>query len=417
MDENFARLNERFPNCWKPFGNGKRSCIGRPFVMQEVLLATAMLFQNFTFTMDDPDYELVIKETITIKPDNFYMRATLRHGMTPPELERRLAGKAGGRDESSTTKTDGDEKSPGKPMAVFYGSNSGTCEALAQRLAADAPSHGFTAAVAPLDDATENLPKDRPVVVVTASYEGQPAGNAARFVKWLEKIQGSETTGVEYAVFGCGHHDWTQTFYRIPKLVDATLEECGGKRLVAMGRADAAESDMFSDFEAWEDELLWPALANKYGAKPSDESPKSGLSIQVSTPRRTTLRQDVEEALVLSTRTLTASGPPKMHMEVQLPAGMTYRAGDYLAVLPVNPRATVSRVFRRFDLAWDAALKIRSDGPTTLPTGGEVSAWDVFSAYVELSQAATKRVSAFEIAEGELLTGEEYSCAGRGYAR
>jgi cytochrome P450/NADPH-cytochrome P450 reductase len=117
--------------------------------------------------------------------------------------------------------------------------------------------------------------------------------------------------------------------------------------------------------------------------------------VEVTTPRKTTLRQDVEEALVVSERTLTKSGPPKKHIEIQLPSGMTYKAGDYLAILPLNPKATVSRVFRRFSLAWDSFLKIQSDGPTTLPTNVAISAFDVLSAYVELSQPATKRVCLF----------------------
>lgn len=29
LDAEFARLQAAFPNSWKPFGNGKRGCIGR----------------------------------------------------------------------------------------------------------------------------------------------------------------------------------------------------------------------------------------------------------------------------------------------------------------------------------------------------------------------------------------------------
>ncbi|KAH6996594.1 cytochrome P450 [Ilyonectria sp. MPI-CAGE-AT-0026] len=395
-DENFARLNEEFPNCWKPFGNGKRGCIGRPFAWQEAILAMAMLFQNFNFTMDDPNYQLQIKETLTLKPNNFCMRATLRHDMTATELEQSLAGKAPTPGQKSTKKPTVEAKTQpttGKPLAVYYGSNSGTCEALAQRLATDAPTHGFSATtVRPLDEAKQNLPRDHPVVIVTASYEGQAPSNAAHFVNWMENLKGSEMDNVSYAVFGCGHHDWTQTFHRIPKLVDATLEKLGGTRIVAMGTADAAISDMFSDFETWEDETLWPALKEKYGTSAAgDMAGVQALSVEVTTPRKATLRQDVEEALVVSTKTLTSSGPPKKHIEIQLPTGMSYKAGDYLAILPMNPNATVARVFRRFQLAWDAAFKIHSDRPTTLPTDTPISARDVLGAYVELSQPATKR--------------------------
>jgi cytochrome P450/NADPH-cytochrome P450 reductase len=397
LDDNFAKLNEEFPNSWKPFGNGKRACIGRPFAWQEAMLAMAMLFQNFNFTLEDPNYNLTIQETLTIKPKGFQMRATLRHDMTPTELEQRLAG-SGTAAAKSQTKHAAPEPATGtgkgKPMAVFYGSNSGTCEALAQRLASDAPAHGFSVSeVSPLDTANQNLPKDRPVVIVTASYEGQPPSNAALFVDWLENLKGKELENVVYAVFGCGHHDWVETFHRIPKLVDATMQERGAERIVPLACADAAKSDMFSDFETWEDDTLWPALKEKYGAGgDSATSGVSGITVEVTNPRKSTLRQDVEEAVVVTTKTLCQTGSIKKHIEIQLPTGMTYKAGDYLAVLPFNPKKTVARVFRRFQLSWDAALKIHSEGPTTLPTDATVSAADVLGAYVELSQPATKRV-------------------------
>ncbi|KAF4447133.1 bifunctional P-450:NADPH-P450 reductase [Fusarium austroafricanum] len=394
LDDEFARLNKEFPNCWKPFGNGKRACIGRPFAWQESLLAMAMLFQNFNFTMTDPNYSLEIKQTLTIKPDHFYINATLRHGMTPTELERFLAGSGASSTHSNIKAAASTEaKAGGKPMAIFYGSNSGTCEALANRLASDAPGHGFNATtIGPLDQAKQNLSKDYPVVIITASYEGQPPSNAAHFIKWMQDdLTGNEMENVSYAVFACGHHDWVETFHRIPKLVDSTLEKRGGTRLVPMGSADAATSDMFSDFEAWEDNVLWPGLKEKYQVADDESSGQKGLLVEVTTPRKTTLRQDVEEALVMAEKTLTKSGPAKKHIEIQLPSAMTYKAGDYLAILPLNPRSTVSRVFRRFSLAWDSFLKIQSDGPTTLPTNVAISAFDVFSAYVELSQPATKR--------------------------
>ncbi|CAM1511159.1 Fc.00g086720.m01.CDS01 [Cosmosporella sp. VM-42] len=421
-EDNFQRLSEEFPNCWKPFGNGKRACIGRPFAWQEALLAMAMLFQNFNFTMEDANYHLEIQETLTIKPKDFHMRASLRHGMTPTELEQRLAGKGGVHHETSIKAAPGAadvQNDAGKPLAIFYGSNSGTCEALAQRLAGDAPLHGFHAStIAPLDEAKENLPKDRPVVIVTASYEGQPPSNAAHFINWMESLKGKEAEDVNYAVFACGHHDWVQTFHRIPKLVNSTLEMLGGTRLVTMGSADAASSDMFSDFETWEDETLWPVLKEKYGTSETEGSgSQAGISVEVTNNRKKTLRQDVEEALVVATKTLTASGPEKKHIEIQLPTGMTYKAGDYLAILPLNPKDTIRRVFKRFQLAWDAALKIQSDRPTTLPTNATITAFDVFAAYVELSQPATKRniLALVDVTEDKRVVQELEKLAGDDY--
>lgn len=50
---------EALPECaWKPFGNGKRACIGRGFAEQEMLMAAAMTLQRFQVHMVDPTYDL-----------------------------------------------------------------------------------------------------------------------------------------------------------------------------------------------------------------------------------------------------------------------------------------------------------------------------------------------------------------------
>jgi cytochrome P450/NADPH-cytochrome P450 reductase len=399
LDENFDRLNKEFPNCWKPFGNGMRACIGRPFAWQESLLVMAMLLQNFNFRLDDPNYNLKIKQTLTIKPKDFFMRASLRHGLTPTQLEHRLAGDKIApsiKREASSAVAPSKNNAKGKPLSIYYGSNTGTCESLAQRLASDAGAHGWQATVVDaLDAAHQKIPNDQPVIILTASYEGQPPDNAAIFVNWLENLKGKEMDKVSYAVYGCGHHDWAQTFHRIPKLVDRKLEELGGTRITPMGLTDAAQANMFTDFEDWEDSSLWPALAEKYGIAAQSEGGgaiSSGLSIEITSPRSSTLRQDVKEAIVVDVQDLTAPGaPPKKHMEIQLPSDARYAAGDYLAVLPLNPKPSVERVMRRFHLAWDAHVTISAHGSTTLPTGVSIPVTDVLGAYVELAQPATKR--------------------------
>lgn len=50
---------ETLPPCaWKPFGNGKRACIGRGFAEQEMLMAAAMTMQRFQVHMANPGYDL-----------------------------------------------------------------------------------------------------------------------------------------------------------------------------------------------------------------------------------------------------------------------------------------------------------------------------------------------------------------------
>ncbi|CEI42202.1 unnamed protein product [Fusarium venenatum] len=397
FDENFTRLNKGFPNCWKPFGNGMRACIGRPFAWQEALLVMVMLLQNFNFVLD-PKYNLDFKQTLTIKPKEMYMRAILRDNLTPTTLEHRLAGlSVSEKIDGNGTSRETAESEDGVPITVLYGSNSGTCESLAQRVATDAAEHGFhVTKIDCLDTAKENLPTDQAVIIITASYEGEPPDNAGHFLSWLEntKQEGKPLNDVSYAVFGCGHKDWVQTFHRIPKLVNDTLEKLGATRLVDMGVSDVSQNAFSSDFEIWEDNMLWPALESHYKPESKAKSAHKGLRVKSSNFRSLTLRQDVQEATVISTRTLTSEAEVrsrKKHMEVQLCEGTRYAVGDYLAVLPVNPQEVVRRALRRFRLPIDAHLEISSSTPTTLPTDTSVSALDVLSSYVELSHPATKR--------------------------
>jgi cytochrome P450/NADPH-cytochrome P450 reductase len=214
MDEPFSKLP---PNSWKPFGNGMRGCIGRPFAWQEAILTTAMLLQNFNFRFNDPSYQLSIKQTLTIKPKDFFMHATLREGIDLVYLERLLHDPASsGQSSVKDRKVEQASGVPKKPMTILYGSNAGTCEALAQNLARVASSRGFNARVDSLDSAVDNVPKGEPIILISSSYEGQPPDNAAHFVEWLQSLTGHELDGVKYAVFGCGNRKRTRSLYQHP---------------------------------------------------------------------------------------------------------------------------------------------------------------------------------------------------------
>jgi len=183
--------------------------------------------------------------------------------------------------------------------------------------------------------------------------------------------------------------DWVSTFHRVPKRLDAGFEQNGAKRLAAIGLGDVAAGDIFNDFDKWQDDELWPMLGES-----SDAAEDSGLELEIDThARRSQLRQEVKEAIVLSNEVLTSEGvPEKRHISLRLPTGMAYEVGDYLAVLPINNAKNVRRVLKHYGLPWDAMLTIKVGANTTLPTGRPVSATDLLSAYVELSQPATRKV-------------------------
>jgi len=100
-------------------------------------LATAILLQNFDFRFHDPSYTLSIKQTLTLKPANFFMHASLKEGIDSVYLERYLQLDAKN-DPKRSKKRPQIELNPDEvkdPMTILYGSNSGTCESLAQSLA------------------------------------------------------------------------------------------------------------------------------------------------------------------------------------------------------------------------------------------------------------------------------------------
>ena len=136
-------------------------------------MAIATIFQRFDLVMDDPSYQLREKQTVTLKPDGFYIRAYPRNRRTrlyttpsstnlPPGNSRQKTGFVAPVDMASS-----------QPLYVLYGSNSGTSEGFAQRVASDAPAHGFRPSIGTLDSAAEKIPSDGPVVIITASFEGQ----------------------------------------------------------------------------------------------------------------------------------------------------------------------------------------------------------------------------------------------------
>ncbi|PIG86205.1 NADPH--cytochrome P450 reductase [Aspergillus arachidicola] len=408
LDKNFEDLPK---HAWKPFGNGMRGCIGRPFAWQEMLLVVVMLLQNFNFEMENPSYDLRIKQSLSIKPDGFQMKATLRRGLDAARLASVL--NSGGdlfpdapQILNGEYKPNKDLRSHMKPMHIFFGSNTGTCEALARRLAKDSMGYGFAAKVESLNSTMENIARDNPVIFITASK-----------LSWMESIilyldvvivsYPSPLDGCHAVALDCVFaneprlsDDWSATFLCIPKAINDLIEKYGGTRLCDMGMADAANSDMFSDFDTWSELILWPAINLKFGRASSegDVQSKSALQVDVSSSMRaSTLGLQLQEGYVLENKLLTTPDvPAKRMLRFKLPPDTTYQCGDYLIVLPINPAHVVCRAIRRFNISWDSMLTVwkpshASDGITNMPLETPISAFELFSTYVELSQPASKR--------------------------
>ncbi|KAK7685349.1 hypothetical protein QCA50_011713 [Cerrena zonata] len=391
LDGKFEQLP---PNSWQPFGFGMRGCIGRPFAWQEAQMTLVAILQRFDLVMDDPTYTLQLKQTLTIKPKDFYIHAIPRNDKPKMTVSpSTITSQAMGTPSGITSTPAQSINEPRQPLYVLYGSNTGSSEAFAQRIASDAPSYGFQARIGTLDSAKDRIMTNGPTIIVTASFEGEPADNAQQFVSWLTDLRGEELKGIRYAVFGCGNRDWVATYQKIPTLIDTVAAEHGAERLLDRGAGDAGASDFFESFDKWETDL-WAALAKVYSTKATSEDGGFKIeTLETGSARAQLLRQpDTAFGTVIQNYVLTASGAPvKRHIEFSLPEGSTYRAGDYLAILPVNPPRDVHRAIARLGLAAEQEVSISSLGPSSLPVNKPITIFTLLSGYVELGQPATGR--------------------------
>ena len=138
--DNFTREAEeaRPVNAWKPFGNGQRACIGRGFAMHESALALGMILQRFKL-IDHTRYQMKLKEALTVKPEGFKIKARMR-----PDRERGATAPVAAKAPSTAARPAAAAR-PGHntPLVVAYGSNLGTAEDIAHRVAETAEANGF----------------------------------------------------------------------------------------------------------------------------------------------------------------------------------------------------------------------------------------------------------------------------------
>ncbi|MCC6313446.1 MAG: cytochrome P450, partial [Thermomicrobiales bacterium] len=405
--DNFApdAIANRPANAYKPFGSGQRSCIGRQFALQEATLMLGMLLQRFD-AVDVDDYQLRIRQTLTIKPDGLRLAMRPRAGRAVQTLGAAPAAATAPPAVSTPTPHAAPAARPvdshGTPLLVLFGSNLGAAEDVAHRLANAGAARGFAVEVAPLDDYAGALPTAGAVVVATASYNGTPPDNAARFCAWLTdpSLPADALRGVSYAVFGCGNHEWYATFQAIPRLIDDELAAHGARRIYDRGEGDAA-ADFDSQLAAWEAGLwdaLGAALELDAAAMTAAQEPLYTVE-RVGAPANPFLSLDgLRPFVVEANRELQnrdGSVPAERstrHIEFALPEGASYTTGDHLGVIPRNGIETIGRVMGRFGFAGDAYVRIARNGSGTeiLPLDRPVAVLELLNRYVDLQEVASR---------------------------
>ena len=385
---------KRHPHAYKPFGNGVRACIGRQFAMVEAKLAMAMLLQKFAIS-DQRDYRLSIKESLSIKPDDFTMRidtrpAHSRLSVSPAPLATN--------DNLDTMQAAG----AGKRLSVIWGTSLGTARDIAEEIAERAEADGFEVRVRSMDEALGTFPEERIVVAITATYNGKAPDSATKAEAALDSgyFEGLEWPTTQFAVLGIGSSSWPN-YQAFPKRVDEAFAATGAQRLVPMGQADT-EGDFDGAVSTFL-KSLWSAL----GASGSEAKASSlGLTFVDNRDARAAVLPDQAQPLEILSNvelvnpadglfdaTRTAPRASTRLIRIKLGEGMTYRTGDHIAIYAKNPKAQVDLAIERLGVPGAAQLVLSGTAGRFrhLPLGRTVTVRQLLTDFVEIQDPLPRR--------------------------
>ncbi|GAB0090542.1 NADPH--cytochrome P450 reductase [Sergentomyia squamirostris] len=261
-------------------------------------------------------------------------------------------------------------KSSGRSLVVFYGSQTGTGEEFAGRLAKEGMRYQLKGMVAdPEECDMEELLNLKSIhnslaVFCLATYgEGDPTDNAMEFYDWI-KNGDVDLTGLNYAVFGLGNKTY-EHYNKVAIYVDKRLEELGATRVFECGLGDD-DANIEDDFITWKDRF-WPVVCDYFGIESTGEDILTRQYRLLEQPDVAADRIYMGEVARLHSlqnqrppfdaknpylapirvnRELHKGGDRScMHIEFDIEGSkMRYEAGDHLAMYAVNEEDLVTRL-------------------------------------------------------------------------
>lgn len=270
-------------------------------------------------------------------------------------------------------------KKNSKNSVVFYGSQTGTAEDFAHKLAKELHSKFglkvMTADLADYDyDNFQDLDPEYLFFFMMATYgEGEPTDNAVEFFNWLDN-DADQLANLKYTVFGLGNS--TYEFYNaMGTKLSEKLEALGAEKFAEYGHGDDGLGTMDEDFLAWKEECF-EALKNNLSFEerelvyePSYELVETELSatddsVSNGEPNRSYINstKDLKKgpfdhthpylAPICNSKELFSSKDRScIHIEFDLSdSNLKYSTGDHLAVWPSNSNENVKVFLKCFGL-------------------------------------------------------------------
>lgn len=249
----------------------------------------------------------------------------------------------------------------GEPLLVLYGSQTGTAEGLAKRIAKQAQERGFAPTVLELNQHQRgNFASARKALIVSSTWgDGDPPDNATEFWSWLNSDSAPRLENLEFAVLGLGDRNYSD-FCGASKKFDARLEALGAKRIFA--RCEC-EGDYEAAASQWTG-AIWEKLGNRNrlvdsvtargrrGPTGIASAPVTGPRFSQSSPFPTKLLNNV---------LLSKEGSAKevRHYEIGLEGSeLVYEPGDALGVIAENCPALVEEVIAALHCTGSERVKV-----------------------------------------------------------
>ncbi|HWD91397.1 MAG TPA: sulfite reductase subunit alpha [Verrucomicrobiae bacterium] len=278
------------------------------------------------------------------------------------------------------------------PLSILFGSQTGTAENLAKRMAKEAGQRGFAPTVHDLADyPAAQLVSEERLLMVTSTYgDGEPPDSAKAFWNFLGGPNAPKLSQMRFAVCALGDSNYPK-FCGFGKELDVRLESLGAKR--AHSRVDC-DVDFEEPFSKWLNEAL-----TKIGARGDAPVPKveaRGLGAKEYDAAGKYSRTNPFSAALLINKPLNAPGSAKdtRHFEMDLNgSGLNYEAGDVLGVIPRNCPELVEDML--------AALKYSGDESAPGRDGADVSLREAFSGHYEITKISQPFLAAMAERSGD----------------
>lgn len=247
---------------------------------------------------------------------------------------------------------------PAVPLAILFGSQTGTAEGLAKKLAKDAEKRGFAPRLLALNDYEQaNLPACERAVILSSTWgDGEPPDNAVNFWNWLKADNAPRLEKLQYAILGLGDKNYSD-FCGASKKFETRLNALGAKQLIPRGECDV---DYEATASAWI-ESLWQNLKAEDGVATAASVAVPATNGHATPATNGFGKSNPFPARLLKNLCLNKPGSSKevRHYEISLEgSGLTYEAGDALGVVPMNCPELVDEVIASLKATPDESVKV-----------------------------------------------------------